>query len=599
MFAVVDGVLFKPLPYPASHRLFSLSGSAGPPEGTASLSALDVTYLSKVDPRISVTGITRADSVTHPDRPDLTISSVAIDPAFFDVLGHYPLIGGFTRDHYSAAMVPGAPRPVIVTHAFWRQWLGSDPAAIGRPLEMVSSRLLIVGVLPHDFVFPTSNGWSRPDVLVPLVLSQEATTNRWQRGMTAVARLREAITVEQAQVRLDAALASRADEYPPPPQRTRPGPFVAVAMQPLDSLLAQNERPLFSAAFAGAALLILLGAINVAGLFGARARDRGRELSIRAALGAGRRHLTAVLLAEAAVIALGGGVLGVLVARPVLRATNALLPETLLLLKAPAIDWRVMVFAVFAAIVPVVLFALAATAVIRDAPARRLAGGETSTPRARSWPRDALLAAESAIGITLVVTGSLMLASFIVLRAEDAGFDREGLAVIELRMAGATTPEERQAREARAFDRMQRVPGIRTVATVGVPLLEQLFSGSQFKAPPGAERFFASDTPVSAAFVEVAGLRVLDGRVPTPQEIEAARPFVVVSEGTASAYWPAGRAVGQMLESERTAVTVIGVVEDARFGGHDDAPGGEIYGENVDSIGVVRSACKLSLPTPV
>ena len=516
-FAVVDGVLFKPLPYPDAHRLFSLVGSAGPPRETAYLAPGDVRYLSEADPRIAVTGIGSAPAVTHPDRLDLQIRCVAIDPAFFDALGQHPLVGGFTADHH-AAPAPGAPTPAIVSHAFWRQWLGASPTAVGHVIDMIDSRLLVVGVLPRDFVFPTS-GRNTPHVLVPRLVDPSAASNRWRRGLSAIARLSPDITVEEAQARLDAALASRVDEYPP--RRVRPGPYVAVRMSALNSLLRRNERPLSSLAFAGAALIILLGTINVAGLVAARARDRTRELTVRAALGAGRRHLVAVLL---------------------------------------------------------VLFSLVpAAASIREALAQRLAGASTITTTVRSRGRGALLAAETAIGIVLVIAGSLVLASFVVLRTEDTGFDLDGLAIVQLETTGAVAPEARAAIEEAAQARMLRVPGIRAVATLEAPVLESMFPGSRFKLPPGADRYFASDVPVSGTYFGVTSHRVLDGRVFTDAEVDTARPVAVVSEGTARAYWPSGRAVGQVLESQDAAVTVIGVVEEARFGAQDETYHGEIY----------------------
>jgi hypothetical protein len=209
---------------------------------------------------------------------------------------------------------------------------------------------------------------------------------------------------------------------------------------------------------------------------------------------------------------------------------------------------------------------------------QRMSAGSTSTPRIRHRGRDVLLAVDGAIGIALVVTGSLLLVSFVALRSEDAGFDSAALAVVEVRMTANVTPDERQAREARLFDQMRHVPGVSGVATVGVRLLDNSYGGSEFKSPAGAARILASDVPVSPAFFTVAGLRLLEGRVLTPAEIETVRPVVVVSERTARAYWPKGQAVGQLLDSiDMGSVTVVGVVENARFGAQDDTKFGEIY----------------------
>ena len=283
-------------------------------------------------------------------------------------------------------------------------------------------------------------------------------------------------------------------------------------------------------------------------------------------------------MTEALLVALVGSIIGLLLAQPLLTMTLALLPESLLLLKSPAIDWRVIVFAIVTATVVVSAFAVApALVMVRNALAQRLSAGSTSTPRVRSWSRGALLAVESAIGICLVVAGSLALTSFLVLRGEDPGFELDGLAVLEVRTPDAVTPGEVQARHDQVSDRLRRTPGVAGVATVGVPLLENLFGGSQFALPPGANGFFANDVPISGAFFEVAGLSVLDGRTLTDVEIEAGRPFAVVSELTSREYWPGSRAVGQTLTAQDRTMTVVGVVEEARFGAQDETRMGEIY----------------------
>jgi putative ABC transport system permease protein len=322
----------------------------------------------------------------------------------------------------------------------------------------------------------------------------------------------------------------------------------------------------------------VLGAINLSGLFAARARDRAKELSVRVALGARRRDLMALLLAEAALVAVIGSAIGLAAAQPTIAAARAVLPESLALLKVPEVDWRVAAFGGVAAVVPVIFFAFfPAIGALRQAAARHLSAATTSTPRVRSLGRGTLLVAESAIGIALVVTGALVLVSFVALRAEDSGFDRKGLLLIDIRRATPPAPHERQTQDAEMLARLRRIPGVSAAARMGVPLLEGMYAGSQFHPPNGGERFFASDVPVSGDFFDVAGLRLLDGRFPTTEELDSGRPVVAVSESTAEAYWPRGRALGQTLTTEKLSVTVVGTVEEARLGAQDERRRGEIY----------------------
>ncbi len=573
VFAVVDGVLFKPLPYREPDRLFTLTGWDGRPDtGGASVALLDIRYLSEADPRVRVTGTGFGRSFVNPDRPDVSFGAAGIDAAYFDVLGHYPLVGGFTARDYEDASTPKAPTPLIVSHAFWRQWLGGDARVIGRVVQFGSGRFVVRGILPRDFVHPGG----RTDALTPLVLPKEWGTDRWMRGLSGLVRLEDGITREEARLRMNAALGARASEYAPG-RKTLPGPYIGVRMRPLAAQLQQND--LFSAAFAVAGLLVLLGAVNVAGLFDARARDRQRELAVRAALGGTQVRLVLTLLSESLLISLAGCGAGVLLAHPLLTAALVMIPSNFQLLKDPSIDVRVVAFAVAAAIVPVALCTLLpAFAVLRKAPARSLAGTHTTTARARGWTRGIALAVESGLGIVLVMLGALMLTSFVLIRSERAGFDSDHLAVVELLTPGVTSLEQREAREALAVNRMRALPGVQGVASFNGVLLRSMYAGSAFLQPQGSDNFFASDIPVSETFFEVAGVVLLQGRLPTRNEIASRARVAVVSEDTAAAYWPGRSAVGQTLESpDAGAVIVVGIVQAARLAAQDDEHGGEIY----------------------
>jgi putative ABC transport system permease protein len=581
VFAIVDGVLFKPLPYREPDQLLAVSGSSGEAASpTATLSWPDVRYLRDADSRIGVTAFGGGLPLTHPDRPDVTVWTSTIARNFFDVLGQQPLVGGFAETDFGRTFGASDVRAAIVSYAFWQHRLGGDPSAVGRTVDMMERRFVVAGVLPRDFVFPSYDGRRRPDFLLAMSAAQEDQSDRWARFASALVRVPDDLTREEASAKLNAALAARVNEYKARAQPMHPGPYIGVAMRPISEVAGSNERPFFRAAFGGAALIVFLGAINVAGLFGAKARDRERELSIRSALGAGRSQLTAVLLCEAVLIATAGGIGGMLIAGPALAAMVALLPETMLLLKPVEIDWRVAAFAFASAVVPLVLFAsFPASRAISRAPAHRLAGGTTSTARERYWGRRTLLVAESAIGILVLLAGSLTLASFVTLRAEDAGFDPATLAMVEVAVVGRPTTEEREAMHARAAARMRQAPGIVNVASISAPLLENLFAGSAFRTPAGALRVFPSDIGVSSTFFEIAGLALRDGRYLTANEIETRQPVAVVSEETARAFWPGRRAVGRVLESSELGnVAVVGVVEEAKFGAQDDRPGStEVY----------------------
>ena len=578
VFAVVDGVLFKPLPYPDPDRLFIVHGSAGGRTRSAALAALDVQYLREADSRIGVAAVGRPGTITHPEDPAVRMYSLGVDPHFFDVVGQRPLMGGFQPQDFIEAGANQTVTPAIVSYGFWQRHLGADPAVLGRTVHLIRSSLRIVGVLPRDFVVPAQGVPAPPEVLVPLVFPQESAGDRWERRYEAVVRLPQEMSPQQGKLTLDKALAVHAGEYPP--KDILPGPYVEANVNSLESSM-KYERGLFGTAFAAAALLVMLGAINVTGLIGARARDRESELAIRAALGAKRRQLAGIVLGETLLIAIGGAAVGITLAVPLLKGAVAMLPDWLTLLKEPRIDARVIVFAGLAAMLPLISCALvpALSATRKTAPYGH-AGTRGSTASVR-WSQRFLLAVESALGIVLVVAGTAVLAGFALLRSEDAGFDRRSLAVVELLPTESMTPTTREAAQTRVLDRLQRLPGVSGAATIDVPFLERSYAGSSFAAPKGATRIFASEVHASPGFFDVTGLRALDGRLLSNDELGLTRPLAVVSENLARAYWPNRRAIGQTLESSLkgvpTPITVVGVVKDLRIGSQKDQLYGEIY----------------------
>ncbi|HJU44653.1 MAG TPA: ABC transporter permease [Vicinamibacterales bacterium] len=582
VFAIVDGVLFKPLPFARAAELYNAMGTAGERSGSASLALADVEYLRAVDPRIEVTALALAPGGRFRDRPEMEIGAAEIEPNVFEVLGQFPLVGGFSRDQFSTRSDVTGLRPAIISYRLWRDRLGADPQAIGRTLDFIEGGIVIVGVLPRDFVFPTSNVFIRPDFLVPLVPVPDTPSDRWRRRLTTIVRIPADIPHEQAKARLDAAIAAHAHEGPP--RTAIPGPYTATVLSALEQRLGRTERPLFGTAFAGALLLVLLACVSVAGLLTARCRDRARELSVRVALGASRAQLLRLLLGEAVIVALAGAAVGLLIAPSVLAMTLVWLPDRLFLIKPPAIDLRVISFATAASTITMLaVSALSVASVVRPVVARTLAGMQTSTPRARSWATTITLGAQSAIGIALVVAGALALASLVALRAEDPGFDRDGLAVIEVLTPGLAQNNSGpplQSRYASVISRIEAHPGVTGVATIGTTLLENVYGGGTFAKPAGARNVGAHDVPIGGRFFEVAGLSLVDGRLPTREEVDGGQPIAVVSEQIAEAYWPGQRAVGQELHSPRSkmSVTVIGVVKDARIATQNEETSyGEIY----------------------
>ena len=573
VFAVVDGVLFKPLPYPQADELFTLGGrSAQGPSGP--LSPGDLAHLRTAVPDVPIASFGNTWMLSDPADPKRRLIARRVDARFFDVLGRRPLVGGFTDEDFRRPALSNEPTPALVSHRFWLSQMAADRSVLGSVIDIPQRAIRVVGVLPRDFVFP-SYRHSAVDLIFPMPEEWAAEADRWSRGARVVLRI-DAQRLAEAKHRYDAALAATVSEYGPPPEHGEE-PYDRVAIEPLSADLGVNERPFFRLAFAGAALLVVIACVNVTGLLLARTRARARELRVRVALGAGRRDITMLVLGEVAAVSVLGAAAGLLLVSPALSLARPQLPEDINLLKTLAVDWRVVLFAFGAPLASMLL--LAAVPIRRafdDAPLGAVSPG--STPAAGSRTASALLALESGIGMALIVTGSFVLASFTGLRQEPVGMATEGRVLVDLIVrTSQETLEERAAIQDRALARIAAVPGVRDAALVGGAVFENVFSGLQIDPPAHVPGAWVVEVPVSPSFFEIAGLTLEEGRLPTRAEIEAMAPVAVMSRSAAREIWGEASAIGRVVTSGENHYTVIGVVQDVRLASQREGRVGEVF----------------------
>ena len=556
VFAVVDGVLFKPLPYPDADRLALLFRAIDDPvrreqlrEGTgragSQFSAADLDSWRQADSRLSVSAFAvnfGIGPVAGIGISDETTWAARVDRAFFEVLGRRPLVGGFSDEHYRLPFQMGklSAHPAVISYRLWRRW--QPDGGLPRDLLRVGDGTLqVVGVLPHDFVFPMAFGRTAPDVLLPLEVTSEV------RALQGIVRLDPYVSLATAAEQLRGAV-----------------------LEPVESALGTRERPAFRLMFGAVVAVILLASLNVAALLAARGRDRAVELAVRSALGASAGRLIQLMLVEALAIALAGAAIGVLAAEPLLNLATVILPSGYLLMKPPAIDLRVVAFAVVSA--AATLLAFGAWPAVRAARASAVTGvrQQGSTTRSRTIWRRVALAAQSAIGILVVLAGTLLVAGFATLWQEDVGLDREGTAVVDVTARSIDDPVRRQAVMDEAVRIARRTPDVDAASALTGPFLRNAIAGSSASPPPGARDVIAQDVAVASGFFETAGIRLLSGRFPTDQELDGGRPVAVVSEGLARAYWPDREPLGQVLSAPGAALVVVGVATDVRIAGLEE-----------------------------
>ena len=592
VFAVVDGVLFKPVPYANAEELFSLEpGFSEPVNGSPSASPEELRTWAEAMPDVEFTGFRASREAMVETVNERDLGAAFIQTNFFDVLGIHPLVGGFLPEHYE--QLPARP-PVIISHRLWRERFDGAPDILGREIAVdprAGGRWEIVGVLPDDFVLPSFEG--RAEVLLPLGVWRTS-----GRGLEVVMRLRDGASHEATQARLQSVMLAEAEGKDLRPGGRRfLGPFDRAVLHPLGDRMASRSRTMLAATFSAVAVLILIACLNVSSLMAARSLDRGRELSLRRALGARPAHLVRAVLVENATLVVPGALLGAALSPPLLQIALSVLPERLLLLKQPSIDWRV---AGFAAVAAVSCLLLSSVWPIRRALRRQalLAGAApTATPARSVIGGRVSVAVQVALAVVLAVGGALLVGSLARVWQNDAGIDPDGLALIELSVqpdgpGELGKPQPGVAARVHRFLRDARsIPGVEFAGAIDGHVLDgsALYIVS-FQRPDG-EHATHYGFPVTAGYFDAVRLPLREGRLPTDDELETGAPVLAMSEGAARAFWPNGPAVGKTLlhhallrsggidpDQAPRAYTVVGVVAEARFDGLDRDTDPAIYG---------------------
>jgi predicted permease len=581
VLAVVDGVLFKPLPYRDPERLFAVSAGFSKLPGDNrpmrwTVSPLELNAWRAALPGVGFTAF--STSLYETDTLD-TVLIPYVDSGFFDTLGVALQGGRFAPgDFHTRASVP----PVVITHALWQSRFALEPSAIGRTLvDQDGATKRVVAILPAGFVFP--NGPYATETVMPLIGADPGSRTR---NLFVVARVPAGLSARQVGERLTAATRRLAATWPPlapmpeASERTRilRGPHDTVRLDPLRDALAARSIQTARIVFWAAAALMLLACLNVGGLAVARVQDRHRDLVVRRALGARYTDLARLLATESVVVAAAGAVLGVCGARALLAATTTLMPRTMQFLKAPVVDGRVLALSALATTLTVLLITLLPARVAWTSGLQSsLAGGWTATPRV---PRGgwSIVSGQVALALVMAVGGALVAGSLVRVWGEDVGFnvDRVAVLTVSSRRSPAAAIEDLMAT-------IRHLPGVKSVGGIDHPLLEHAFNGNSFDRPAGVviRQEGPSDAieeiGVTSYYLQAAGLRPTDGRLPTEVECADGAPVIVVSDRVAREYWPGKRAVGQSLMNNGRLFTVIGVVPDARYLSLDMDPQGAIY----------------------
>ncbi len=441
IFSVVNSVLLRPLDYPQPEQIVVMKETFLPDYPEFSVSPpnfLDWEKQAKSFSAIAASS-SAALNLTGDGEPQRLIG-IKATARLFDVYGIQPILG---RAFLSEEDAPGKNHVVILSFAYWQRVMGGDPHVIGRTLQLNGEPCAIIGVAPQGF-----GRGNQTDAWVPMAFAPDEVTNdnRGAHYLSVIGRLKPGVTAEQATAEMRVLAAQLAKQYPD----SNKGWSAFVV--PLLDYNVRDLRGVLYTLLGAVACVLLIACANIANLLLARATARHREISIRAALGAGRGRLIRQLLTESVVLALGGGLLGVLVARWGLDALLALAPATLTRTAEIRLDGGVLAFSLALSIATGLLFGLApawlaARTDVNEALKQGARGSTDAGHRGRL--RSALVVLELAFALVLLAGAGLLVRSFVKLSHVDPGFVVENATLMRLNL-----PEK--IRQTRGAGRLRR-----------------------------------------------------------------------------------------------------------------------------------------------
>ncbi|HEY2030155.1 MAG TPA: ABC transporter permease [Myxococcales bacterium] len=539
LFSLISATLLRSLPYPHPERVVMVR------EQYKSFGESSVSVPNFRDWRAQTTGQFSGMAAFRRDSFNLTgsgepirVSARMVAADFFSVLGAEPQLGRFFGEADDAA---GAPRTVVLGNWLWQKIFASDPRVVGQTITLSGDSYTVIGIAPPGFQF-----FSGQDLFVPLGLWSDQYKDRGDHpGLSVVARLKPAVTIEQAQAALD-AVASRLEHQYPESNLGR-----GVRAKTLQAYQTESYRSALFVLWGAVALVLLIAAANVANLALARAAARAPELAVRAALGAGRRRLMRELLTESVLLAVAGGVLGVLFAFWGLDAMLPLVPEALR--RAPIrIDSAVLAFTLLLSVATGLAFgALPALRASRPDLDCLLREAHSTESRPRRRLRSSLVVAEIALSLMLLIGAGLLLRSFEKLARIDLGFEPRGLLTLQVSLPASRYPDG--AAEARFVqhirERLSAIPGVQAVGVANAaPLLDDNDSDTWWiegrERPRPGEYVDAYQYSASPGFLAAMGTHLLRGR-DLRDDDGPKHPAALVDDGFARKLFPNGDALGQ------------------------------------------------------
>mgnify|MGYP000249344916 CR=1 FL=1 len=578
IFSIVNGVLLRELPYRDEARLVTMwqnnlkSGVAR--EEVSPANFLD--WRNRVQScDIVAAAEPFAFNLSNDGEPE-TFRGWIVTEGFLEALGATPMLGrAFLPEEYQ----PGKGQVAVIGYGLWQRRFGGDPKLIGRQLTLNGQPHTIVGIMPPEFQYPVGR-----ELWAPRMPRQNDMQVRSATFMRAIGRLKPGRSAAEAQAEMNSIAGQLANEYPQSNAST------GAVVVPLREVLVGRMRQALLVLLAAVGCVLLIACANVASLLLVRLMQRSRELAIRAALGASRGRLLRQLLVESGLLALLGGVAGVVTAYWLIDLIVALSPADLPRIHQVGLNLTVLAFAMCVSLLTALLFGLAPALQLAKPNLQEALKSEsravTGDVRRRRL-RNLLVISEIALALILLVGAGLLARSFVSLLRVNPGFVTERALTLETMIGRGRTPEQRIALVEQMRQRVTSLPGVQSAAvSSALPFHDnQVTIPTGFQIEGGAAQTELNSTAyvisITPEYLRTMQIPLLRGRELNVFDKTDSAPVAVINQSLARRHWPAEEAIGKKVtlpvSGQTVTCEIVGVVGDVRPNGFDSEPRPEIY----------------------
>src|SRR5215471_3120102 len=581
IFSVVSFVLLRPLPYEDPARLTCIwetnPGNGIERELASATDLADWRDQNKtfLDMAAIGTGLPTIDTGNGPEQ----VLAGSVTANYFSVLGAEPMLGRtFSADEDE----PGKDHVLVSSYAFWVSRLGSDPNVVGRTISVGSAPYTVIGVMPRSFVDTRPDEYKAAAFWMPRRPSYDPKSRRGG-NLGVVGRLRSDISIQQAQLDLDAVAGAIDQQFPESSRGWR------TSLTPLHERFVGDVRPALYCLLGAVGFLLLIGCANVANMLLARATSRERELAVRAALGAGRRRLLGQSLIESVVLAMAGGVCGILVAMWGLKVLVRMAPHEIPRINEIKVDSQILAFSIVVSILSgIVAGILPALRASRRQLVESLKEGGPGRSEGRGTRRTGRILAslEIALSMVLLVGAGLMVSSFVRLERVNLGFDPDRLLVFEIVLPPSKYPSEAVPGFFNDLARKTEIiPGVERAAVASeLPVMGanhtsfELDGRSQAgsETPPDAGLHF-----ISPEYFAVIRAPLIAGRSFNEFDTRQSEPVAIINQTAARRYWVGRNPIGSRInigdQGKPAWLTIVGIAGDIRTADLASEMSAELY----------------------